>query len=54
MGKKTHEETKASGKPKKSLGMLGTWLQPQPPTDSGKRQQRTEVVVREWQNTEGA
>ena len=37
MGKKLSEETKASGKPKKSLGTRGTQRQPPPPGEPGKR-----------------
>ena len=38
MGKKIYEETKASGKPKKSLGTRGTQGQPPPPREPEKRQ----------------
>ena len=54
MGKRAHEETKASGKPKKSLGTRGTQRQPPPPGEPDKRQLRTEMVVRERKNPEAA
>ena len=44
MGKKTREETKASGKPRKSLGTRGTQRQPPPPGEPKKKRQRTEVA----------
>ena len=54
MGKKTHQETKASGKPNKSLGTLGAQRQPPSPGEPDKRQPRTEVVVRELKSPEEA
>ena len=49
MGKKTSKETKASGKPKKSLDFR---RQPPSSREPGTRQRRTEAVVRARKNAE--
>ena len=52
MGKKTTEETKASGQPKRILRPRGTQRQPPPPGEPEKRRQRTEVAFQVKQNPE--
>jgi hypothetical protein len=52
MGRKTTEETKASGQPKKTLRPRATQQQPPPPGEPKKKRQRTEVAFQVTQNPE--
>jgi len=52
MPKKTTEDTKASGQPKRILRSRGTQQQPPPPGEPEKKRQRTEASYRAKQNPE--